>query len=74
MRRLRSLPLGETRDVTRFSSAYAVASLRGFDATLAVPNGENAMQIALVQFDQWTVTRRDECQHVRSSAYGGALA
>lgn len=60
------LPLGETRDVTRISSAYVVARLLGCPAQMALPYGDHAvLQTADGGFRDWTTTRRDECDHVR---------
>lgn len=68
------LPLGETRDVTRLSSAYVVARLLGCEATLALPHGDNALvQTASGEFLQWPTTRRDGCEHIRSQDYAGSL-
>jgi Trk K+ transport system NAD-binding subunit len=60
------LPLGQTRDVTRISSAYVVARLLGCPAAMALPYGDHALlQTADGRFRDWTTTRRDECDHVR---------
>lgn len=60
------LPLGETRDVTRLSSAYVVARLLGCPAALALPYGDHAvLRTVDGDYRDWTTTRRDECDHVQ---------
>ncbi|GAB2977675.1 NAD-binding protein [Nocardioides montaniterrae] len=62
------LPLGETRDVTRLSSAYVVARLLGVDAAHVLLDG-NRVLLLLPSGDsvEWRTSRPHGCAHVAAA-------
>ncbi|HJQ05733.1 MAG TPA: NAD-binding protein [Nocardioides sp.] len=61
------LPLGETRDVTRLSSAYVVARLLGVDADHVLLDGNRVLLLASGAASEWKTSRPHGCSHVAPS-------
>lgn len=62
------LPLGQTRDLTRLSSAYAVAWLLGLRVVRVVPDRDVVLvQTAEAEVVPWRASRPHGCSHVVSA-------